>query len=108
MSADSARSGLGGDGLAWFGRCDALAGPALAGLLSAGAQAGLATVLGTRSAAVAGQVAALASVLVIQDPDLAGQLGLPGPARRGQFVLAVREPGGQLRTACRFVAGDAP
>ncbi len=108
VSADSARSGLGGDGLAWFGHCDVLAGPVLAGLLSAGAQAGLASVLGTRSAAVAGQVAARSSVLVIQHPDLAGQLDLPGPARRGQFVLAVREPGGQLRTACRFVAGAAP
>ncbi len=105
---DSARNGLGGDGLAWFGGGDALPGPALAGLLSAGARAGLATVLGTSSAAVAGPVAALANVLVIQDPDVAGQLGLPGPAQPGQFVLAVREPGGQARTACRFVAGGVP
>ena len=50
----------------------------------------------------------LANVLVVQQPDLARQLDLPGPARDGQFVLAIREPGGQLRTACRFVAGGAP
>lgn len=103
--AESARRGIDGDGLAWFGRCDQLAGPALAGLLGTGAQAGLATVLGTRSAAVAMRLAALANVLIIQDPALAGQLDLPGPAGHGQFVLAVKEPAGQLRTACRFVPG---
>ncbi len=103
--AESARRGIGGDGLAWFSRCDGLAGPALAGLVSTGAQAGLATVLGTRSAAVAMRLAALANVLIIQDPALAGQLNLPGPAARGQFVLAVKAPAGQLRTACRFVPG---
>lgn len=64
--------------------------------------------LGTRSAAVAGQVAALANVLVVQAPDLAGELDLPTPARDGEFVLAVKAPGGQLRTACRFVAGGVP
>ena len=106
--AESARSGIDGDGLAWFGRCEVLAGPALANLLHTGAQAGLATVLGTRSAAVAGQVAGLANVLVIQQPELAAQLDLPGPACGDQFVLAVREPGGQVRPACRFVAGGVP
>lgn len=106
--AESARCGIDGDGLAWFGPCDVLAGPALSDLVSTGARAGLATVLGTRSAAVAGQVAALANVLVVQAPDLAGELDLPTPARDGQFVLAVRAPGGQPRTACRFVAGGVP
>ena len=106
--ADSARDEIGGDGLAWFGRCDMLADRVLAGLLSTGPQAGLATVLGTRSAEVAGQVAALANVLVIQEPDLAGRLGLPGPAQAGQFVLATREPDGQVWPGCQFVAGGVP
>jgi hypothetical protein len=105
--ADSARAGIDGDGLAWFGRGDVLAGPALAGLLRTGAQAGLATVLGTRSAAVAGEVAGLANVLIVQHPGLAAQLDLPSPVRRDQFVLAVRAPG-QLRADCRFVAGRVP
>jgi len=57
-----------GDGLAWFGDADAIAAPALAPLLSTGAQAGLATVLSTVSAPAAGQLAALANVLVIRGP----------------------------------------
>ena len=108
VSAASARYGVAGDGLAWFGPCNDVARPALAGLVSTGARAGLATVLSTSSTEVAGEVAVLANVLVVQQPDLARQLDLPGPARDGQFVLAIREPGGQLRTACRFVAGGAP
>jgi hypothetical protein len=103
--AESARCGVGADGLAWFGRCERLAGPALAGLLGPDA-AGLATVLGTTSVALAGRLAALANVLVIQEPGLAGQLDLPGPAQPGQFVLAVQGPPGQVRPACRFVPGE--
>jgi len=106
--AESARDGIEGDGLAWFGPCNDVARTALAGLVGTGGQAGLATVLSTSSTEVAGEVAALASVLVVQQPDLARQLDLPGPARDGQFVLAVRGPGGQLRTACQFVAGGVP
>lgn len=106
--AESARDGIGGDGLAWFGPCNDVARPALAGLVSTGGRAGLATVLSTSSTVVAGEVAALASVLVVQQPDLARELDLPGPARDGQFVLAVRAPGGELRTACQFVAGGVP
>lgn len=106
--AESARDGIEGDGLAWFGPCNDVARPALAGLVGTGGRAGLATVLSTSSTEVAGEVAALASVLVVQQPDLARQLDLPGPARDGQFVLAVRGPGGQLRTACQFVAGGVP
>jgi hypothetical protein len=104
--AESARCGIGADGLAWFGRCERLAGPALAGLLGPDGPAGLATVLGTTSAALAGRLAALANVLVIQEPGLAGQLDLPGPAQPGQFVLAVKGPPGQVRAACRFVPGE--
>ena len=104
--AGLARCGIGADGLAWFGRCERLAGPALAGLLGPGGPAGLATVLGTTSAALAGRLATQANVLVIQEPGLAGQLDLPGPAQPGQFVLAVKGPPGQVRPACRFVPGD--
>ncbi|HTT55167.1 MAG TPA: hypothetical protein VMH35_27575 [Streptosporangiaceae bacterium] len=107
-SAESARDGIGADGLAWFTRAGELAGPVLAGLLRTGPQAGLATVLGSTAAGPAEQLAPLASVLVVQEPELAGRLGLPRPARPGQFVLAVREPGRQPRPACRsgrFVAG---
>ena len=104
--AESARCGIGADGLAWFGRCERLAGPALAGLLGPDGPAGLATVLGTTSVALAGRLAALANVLVIQEPGLAGQLDLPGPAQPGQFVLAVKGPPGQVRAACRFVPGE--
>jgi len=104
--AESARYGTGADGLAWFGRCERLAGPALAGLLGPDGPPGLATVLGTTSVALAGRLAALANVLVIQEPDLAGQLDLPGPAQPGQFVLAVQGPSGQVRPACRFVPGE--
>jgi hypothetical protein len=104
--AESARYGTGADGLAWFGRCERLAGPALAGLLGPDGPAGLATVLGTTSVALAGRLAALANVLVIQEPGLAGQLDLPGPAQPGQFVLAVKGPPGQVRPACRFVPGE--
>ncbi len=104
--AELARCGIGADGLAWFGRCERLAGPALAGLLAPDGPAGLATVLGTTSVALAGRLAALANVLVIQEPGLAGQLDLPGPAQPGQFVLAVKGPPGQVRPACRFVPGD--
>jgi hypothetical protein len=106
--AESARDGIEGDGLAWFGPCNDVARPALAGLVGTGGRAGLATVLSTSSTEVAGEVAALASVLVVQQPDLARQLDLPGPARDGQFVLAVRGPGGRLRTACQFIAGGVP
>ena len=101
--AESARYRIGGDGLAWFTRAGGLAGPVLDGLLRTGRQAGLATVLGAASAGPAEQLAPLADVLVVQEPELAGQLGLPGPAGPGQFVLAVRDgPGSQPRTACRF------
>src|ERR1700727_180970 len=68
VSAESRRLGVAGDGLAWFGDADAIAGPALAPLIGTGAQAGLATVLSTVSAPAAGQLAARANVLVIRGP----------------------------------------
>jgi hypothetical protein len=66
--AETRRLGTGGDGLAWFGGADAIAAPALAPLISTGAQTGLATVLSTGSAQAAGRLAALANVLLIRGP----------------------------------------
>ncbi len=132
--AESRRLGVAGDGLAWFGDADAITGQALAGLISTGAQAGLATVASTvistvisaglspapglrpapTSAQAAGQIAALANVVVIRgpgDPGLAGITPdgeLPGTALAGdEFALLVREPQ-QAVPRGRFAAGWAP
>jgi hypothetical protein len=120
--AESRRLGVAGDGLAWFGDADAIAGPALAPLLSTGAQAGLATVLSTMSARAAGQFAALANVLVIRGPadtSLAGggaaaavlaSTVLAGTTldrtvlARDQFTLVIRSPEQQVPLG-RFVPG---
>jgi hypothetical protein len=130
--AESRRLGGAGDGLAWFGAADAIAAPALARLVSTGAQAGLATVLSTMSPHAAGQLAALANVLVIRGPAdtslaggdpaatvLAGTVlastvlagtTLAGTAldrtvlARDQFTLVIRSPQQQVPLG-RFVAG---
>jgi hypothetical protein len=115
--AESQRLGVAGDGLAWFGDADAIAGPALAPLISTGAQAGLATVLSTVSAQAAGQLAALANVLVVRGPagtSLAGTdpaatvlagTTLAGTVLAGdQFTLVTRSPQQQVPRG-RFVAG---
>jgi hypothetical protein len=71
------RAAIGGDGLAWFGQCETVDPKALAGLVSAGAGAGLATVLSTTSAAAVAKLADQVSVLVLHrldDRALAGQL----------------------------------
>ncbi len=115
--AESRRLGVAGDGLAWFGDAGAIAGPALAPLISTGAQAGLATVLSTVSAPAAGQLAALANVLVIRGPadtTLAGGdpaatvlAGTPldGTVLAGdQFTLVIRSPRQQVARG-RFVPG---
>jgi hypothetical protein len=104
--AGSRRLGLAGDGLAWFGDADAITGPALAGLISTGSQAGLATVASTVASAgpgpapgfspaprsgpgpaagpgpapaatAAGRIAALANVVVIRGPGDPGLAGIP-------------------------------
>jgi len=76
------RTATGGDGLAWFGQCETVDPRALAGVISVGADTGLATVLSTTSAAAVGRLADQASVLVLHrldDRTLAGQLaGLTG------------------------------
>jgi hypothetical protein len=77
--AESQRHEIGGDGLAWFGPCDAVDASLLGGLVSTGAQAGLATLFDAVSAEAAGRVAGLVNVLVIHrldDPALAGRLAL--------------------------------
>jgi hypothetical protein len=115
--AESQRLGVAGDGLAWFGDADAIAASALAPLISTGAQAGLATVLSTVSARAAGQLAALANVLVIRGPadtSLAGAdpaatvlagTTLDGTVLAGdQFTLVIRSPEQQVPRG-RFVPG---
>ena len=83
------RSGAGGDGVAWFGQCEAADPAALAGLLASGPGAGLACVLCTTSPQAAGWLAGQAGVLAVHrlaDPGLAGliapltgsRLGRPG------------------------------
>ena len=115
--AESRRLGTGGDGLAWFGEADAIAAPALAPLISTGAQAGLATVLSTGSAQAAGRLAALANVLLIRGPadtSLAGAdpaaavlagTTLDGTVLAGdQFALVIRSQEQQVPRG-RFVPG---
>ena len=73
----SHRLEIDGDGLAWFGHCDAVDQPALTGLIAAGPQAGLASLLDTVSPDTAGRLAGLVNVLVIRrldDPGLAARL----------------------------------
>jgi hypothetical protein len=115
--AETRRLGTGGDGLAWFGGADAIAAPALAPLISTGAQTGLATVLSTGSAQAAGRLAALANVLLIRGPadtSLAGAdpaaavlagTTLDGTVLAGdQFALVIRSQEQQVPRG-RFVPG---
>ena len=94
--AEARRREVGGDGLAWFGHCDAVDHPALTGLIGVGPQAGLASLLGTVSPEAAARVAGLVNVLVIHrldNPGLAARLaplasaapypGRPGPVAAG-------------------------
>ena len=115
--AESRRLGAGGDGLAWFGGADAITAPALAPLISTGAQTGLATVVSTGSAQAAGRLAALANVLLIRGPadtSLAGAdpaaavlagTTLDGTVLAGdQFALVIRSQEQQVPRG-RFVPG---
>jgi hypothetical protein len=115
--AESQRLGVAGDGLAWFGAADAIAAPALAPLVGTGAQTGLATVLSTVSAPAAGQLGALANVLVIRGPaDTSLDRGDPAATvlagttldgtvlARDQFTLVIRSPQQQVPLG-RFVPG---
>jgi hypothetical protein len=93
--AESRRLGGAGDGLAWFGDADAIDGPALAALLSTGAQTGLATVLSTVSAQAAGRLAARANVLVIRGPaDTSVADAGPAATALADTVLADTSPAG--------------
>ena len=100
-----------GDGLAWLGDGDALAPPALAQLLAAGAGAGLATVVSTGPAAAARQIAARASVLVIRGPGDPGLDDVPldgVPLAGDEFALVVKGPEPQVVRRGRFVPGRIP
>ena len=105
--AESARCGIGADGLAWFGRCERLAGPALAGLLGTG-RPGRAGHRAGYHLGGAGRASWRRWPTCWSSRSRAwrGQLDLPGPAQAGQFVLAVKGPPGQVRAACRFVPGE--
>lgn len=112
--AESRRLGVDGDGLAWFGDADAIAGPALAQLISTGSQAGLAavasTVLAAASAPAAGQLAALANVVLIHgpaDPGLA-EIPLDAALAGDEFALVVKAPERQVMPRGRFVPGRMP
>jgi hypothetical protein len=104
-AAETARLGIAGDGLAWFGPGEAIADAALDDLLATGPRAGLATVLSTLSHGAAERLAARANVLVIRWLNGPGEVlaGIPGPGRPDEFVLAVREPR-QLVRRGRFIA----
>jgi hypothetical protein len=128
--AESRRLGTGAEGLAWFGDGDAIAAPALAQLISAGPGSGLATVVSTvpspTPAPGAGQIAALANVLVIHgpgDPGLAaGELAGSEPAgsephgdslagialASDEFALVVKDPERRVVPRARFVPGRVP
>ncbi len=97
--AASHRREVEGDGLAWFSPCDTVDHSALAYLIGTGAQAGLASLLGTASPEAAGRLAGLVNVLVmhrLDDPVLAARLapltaatppaGEPGAAAAGARV----------------------
>jgi hypothetical protein len=92
---DLHRTGVAGDGVAWFGPCEAADPAALAALLAAGSQAGLACVLATTAAQLAGTLAGQVRVLAghrLDDPGLAALIapltgtrlaradGMAGPA----------------------------
>ncbi|MGE5132240.1 MAG: hypothetical protein ACM32E_04935, partial [Gemmatimonadota bacterium] len=74
LFTDLHRTGIGGDGLAWFGRCEAADPAALAALLAAGSRAGLTCVLGTTSPRLSGWLTGQVRVLAARrlgDPGLA-------------------------------------
>ncbi len=112
--AESQRLGAAGDGLAWLGDGDAFAAPALARLISTGAQAGLATVVSAAcdaaSAPAVERIAALANVLVIRGPGDPGLAGFPlGAALAAdEFALVAGGPRQQVVPRARFVPGRMP
>jgi hypothetical protein len=90
------QAAIGGDGLAWFGHCETVDPQALAGLVSAGAGTGLATVLSTTSAAAVARLADQVSVLVLHrldDRALAGRLAWLTGRRLVPADLGAAHPG---------------
>jgi hypothetical protein len=123
--AESARLGVGGDELAWFSNCAALADAALAGLIAARAPAGPATgtsagpargsaagpaiVLSTVSRSAAARLAAAANVLVLPGvaaPDVTDLVdwAAAGPVRPDRFALVIKGPPRRVVPDGRFVA----
>jgi hypothetical protein len=78
--------------------------------MSTGAGAGLATVVSTGSASAAGQIAALANVLVIRGPGDPGLDDVPlgVPLASDEFALVVKGPQRQVVPRGRFVPGRMP
>jgi hypothetical protein len=75
-----------GDSLAWINGCEVLDQQTLADLVTRGQGAGMAVMLSTTSADLAGALAPVANVLVARgpvDPGLAGRFAGPGAAQDG-------------------------
>ncbi|HEY2687336.1 MAG TPA: hypothetical protein VGJ50_02785 [Streptosporangiaceae bacterium] len=75
-----------GDSLAWINGCEVLDQQTLADLVTQGQGAGMAVMLSTTSAELAGALAPVANVLVARgpvDPGLAGRFAGPGAAQDG-------------------------
>jgi hypothetical protein len=75
-----------GDSLAWINGCEVLGQHTLADLVTQGQGAGMAVMLSTTSAQLAGALAPVANVLVTRgpvDPGLAGRFAGPGTAQEG-------------------------
>jgi hypothetical protein len=122
---DLSDQGLRGDCLAWVHGCEAADGPALAGLVAAGAATGTAVALSTGSPAAAAQLADTAGVVVAAGPAdrrLAAALADLAPLRlessrqeladllswqdEDHFAVLPAGPpllGSRLRTECRSV-----
>jgi hypothetical protein len=123
LFADLHRTGAAGDGLVWFGRCEGADPAALAALLAAGAQAGLACVLGTTSPRLAGWLAGQVRVVAahrLADPGLAALIapltgtrlarapGVPGLADGAAApTAALAGPAGAVAGPAGAVAGPA-
>ena len=120
-----------GDSLAWINGCEALDQQTLADLVTQGQGAGMAVMLSTTSAELAGGLAPVANVLVARgpvDPGLAGRFaaaaqdgataggaavgadiafGINNDHRGGTFALLARAPQARVLPRCRHVPARA-
>ena len=104
--AESARCGIGADGLAWFGRCERLAGRRWPACSARTARPGWPPCWVPPRRRWPGGWRRWPTCWSSRSRAWPAQLDLPGPAQPGQFVLAVKGPPGQVRAACRFVPGE--